>query len=487
MVNGLTALFRDGTLLGMTDRQILERFVERQDEAAFDVILSRHGPMVRNVCRQLLYNPHDVDDAFQAVFLVLIRKARFLRADESLGPWLYKVAGRVAARARANRLKRSARESSHAELSEPAYCAPSVDFEIPSVIHDELGRLPERLRAPLVLCYLEGLTHDLAARQLCCPVGTVRSRLARGRSVLHRRITRRGFALSAAALGGMLESSAIAAVASQIPAPPIRAVTQATIESAGRAGMGYSTRFATFLEGAWNVAQFKGIAIFGAVVSIGALAIGLSQTASVGRTPAPTPQASASPIGAKPVKTDSPRAAIAADAPATPLQQGPAKDPIEPYLLTKEAGPYMVRAKVFRGPDAQRLAIALAEELSTDYGLRAYIFRKKDFPDSRMIRGTPPQAPREVLAPDIKSREKIRTIDEVAVLVGDEKDMASQEKLWREVKNIQPKCLEQISSPFPWRRGLATALRTTNPFGRAEILSPRAEQKPMMEGSGADG
>ena len=116
MGNGLNAhaavqvarVFRDGTLTGMSDRQVLERFVEHRDETAFEAILYRHGAMVRNVCKQMLFDPHDVDDAVQAVFLVLVRRARFIRIEGSLGPWLYAVAGRVAARARANRRKRLA-------------------------------------------------------------------------------------------------------------------------------------------------------------------------------------------------------------------------------------------------------------------------------------------------------------------------------------------------------------------------------------------
>src|SRR5271166_236908 len=210
-------VFRDGTCVGMSDRQVLERFVERHDEMAFEVILMRHGPMVRNVCRQILFDPHDVDDAVQAVFLVLVRKARSIRIEGSLGPWLYTVAGRVAARARANRRTQWARETSRSDLSEPSYSALGDDYEIPLVVHDELGRLPQRLRAPLVLCYLEGMTHDLAARELDCPVGTVRSRLARARSLLHRRMTRRGLTLSATALGGVLEANAGAATAAQLP------------------------------------------------------------------------------------------------------------------------------------------------------------------------------------------------------------------------------------------------------------------------------
>ncbi len=107
MPNGLTArtagqvarVFREGTLAGLPDRQVLERFIEHRDETAFEAILYRHGAMVRKVCKQMLLDPHDVDDAVQAVFLVLVRKARFIRIEGSLGPWLYTVAGRVAARA----------------------------------------------------------------------------------------------------------------------------------------------------------------------------------------------------------------------------------------------------------------------------------------------------------------------------------------------------------------------------------------------------
>ena len=145
--------------------------------------------MVINVCRQLLRDPHDAEDAFQAVFLVLVRKAGSIRLHDSLGPWLYTVAGRVAARARANR-RRTRAEICGGELPEsPAN--DSGDFlDVAGVIHEELGRLPERLRAPLVLCYLEGLTSRAGRAQLGCPVGTVHSRLSRAHGLLHKRISR---------------------------------------------------------------------------------------------------------------------------------------------------------------------------------------------------------------------------------------------------------------------------------------------------------
>jgi hypothetical protein len=152
-------------------------------------------------------------------------------------------------------------------------------------------------------------------------------------------------------------------------------------------------------------------------------------------------------------------------------------EPIEPYLLTKANGPFMVLAKTFRGPVSERMALALAKELRNDFGLPAYILRRKDFPGGSMIRGTPPTVPSEVMAPDIKMPEKIRTLDEASVLVGNEKTLAGSEKLWREVKKLKPKCLAGMSSPYPWRTGLSSALRTTNPFVPAQNLYPRPADK----------
>ena len=303
MVNGCASaalrqvarVFHDGTFTGLTDRQILERFVDRRDEAAFEALLMRHGPMVLNVCRQLLRDPHDVEDAFQAVFLVLVRKAGSVRVDVSLGPWLYTVASRVAARARAVRRRVRARELSGGMLPE----SPALDrldcLELPGVIHQELGRLPERLRAPLVLCYLEGLTHELAARQLGWPVGTVRSRLARGRGLLQRRMTRRGLALSAATVGSMLESNARAAVVPHVVRMSlIKILTQGMSEAAAKGGLGVSTSVGALLEGVLNVMRIKKLAILATVsISLGALGYVIAQrAAAVGQTgPRPTWQA----------------------------------------------------------------------------------------------------------------------------------------------------------------------------------------------------
>jgi hypothetical protein len=156
-------------------------------------------------------------------------------------------------------------------------------------------------------------------------------------------------------------------------------------------------------------------------------------------------------------------------------------EPIEGYLLTKAEGPFMVMARVFRGVDAERMALALVKELRNDYGLPAYILRTKDFPGRSLMRGLPPTVPSEVMQPEIKMPEKVRTFDEAAVLVGNEKTLAAQEKLWHQVRKIKPKCLEKMSTPFPWREGLKHSLRTTNPYVPAQVLYPRTPDRLMVQ------
>jgi RNA polymerase sigma factor (sigma-70 family) len=330
MVNGCvnTALrqvarvFHEGTLTGASDRQILDRFVDRRDEAAFEVLVARHGPMVFNVCRQLMRDQHDVEDAFQAVFLVLVRKAASVRVEGSLGPWLYTVANRVAARARANRRRMATRRVSEAVEIAAIEAEYTLDRdETAVVIQEELARLPERLRAPLVLCYLQGMTHELAAGQLGCPVGTVRSRLSRGRARLLRRITRRGLTLSAVALVSALESNArAAAVPPSVRIALIRLATGCGSETAARVGgLGASASVAALLEGALNVIRIKKLAIMATVlVGVGALglviadraaAVGgsqLQEAAPTSRDPAIRPVGpDGRPIGALPAAANS--------------------------------------------------------------------------------------------------------------------------------------------------------------------------------------
>lgn len=204
-----------------TDDALLAEYLQRRDERAFATLLQRHGPLVLGVCRRTLHDPHDVEDAFQASFLVLLRKAKSLRRRERLGAWLYGVAYRVALKARYLRNRRRAVEQS-AEFSshEPAMKTPTPIDGL-EVLDQELLGLPERYRLPLILCELQGLSRREAARQLRLPEGTLSSRLARGRQMLRQRLVRRGVAISAVGVIGLF--------ADRVPASVPRSLVASTL------------------------------------------------------------------------------------------------------------------------------------------------------------------------------------------------------------------------------------------------------------------
>ncbi len=179
------------------DAQLLERFIARGEEAAFAQLVRRHGAMVLGVCRRLLRQEQDVEDAFQATFLVLAQRATTIRKSGSLGSWLHGVARRVAVRASADAARRVAHERCHA-AAVPADCFDDITWrEVRDVLDEELARLPQKYRAPLVQCYLEGQTQDEAARQLGWSPRTLRRRLQRARDLLRTRLEGRGLALAA--------------------------------------------------------------------------------------------------------------------------------------------------------------------------------------------------------------------------------------------------------------------------------------------------
>ncbi len=200
----LSDLFRNGTPAALSDAELLNRFASRRSEhdetaeLAFAALLARHGPMVLRVCRAVLGDRHEVEDAFQATFLVLAVRARSIRRPGSVASWLHGVALRVAASERSRAALRRRHELVRAAMtsstSRDAGSDPVCGRELTLVIQEEIGRLPEKYRAAVVLCYLEGLTHEMAAERLGWPVGSVKSRLAWARERLHVRLTRRGVA-----------------------------------------------------------------------------------------------------------------------------------------------------------------------------------------------------------------------------------------------------------------------------------------------------
>jgi RNA polymerase sigma factor (sigma-70 family) len=200
-----------GTVAGLSEWQLLNRYISRGDEAAFEALVARHGPMVLGVCRRLLADPHDAEDASQATFLVLVRKAGSLGEHDAIGHWLYGVARRVALKARGQAARRRTHEPRLA-TDPPAPPFDPAAIDLGPALDAELDRLPAKYRAPIVLCYLEGLTHEQAASALRWPLGTVKGRLARARDLLRDRLIRRGIALSAGALAGSLSRDAACAV-----------------------------------------------------------------------------------------------------------------------------------------------------------------------------------------------------------------------------------------------------------------------------------
>ncbi len=260
-----------------SDGELLARFVSQRDEAAFELLLWRHGTMVRNVCRAVLGEEHAAEDAFQATFFALIRQAHAIRKHACLGAWLYQVAYRAALRARAQRSRRAAREQHDLDLAQLAGAASdhddAGDRELRALVHEEIQHLPAKYRLPIVLCYLEGLTHEEAGRRLNWPRGTVAGQLARARELLRKRLTRRGVALSAALAAISFSAGTASAV---VPA----ALVQATLRTGlllvtGKAlAQAVSRPVAVLTEGVLQTMFWNKVLITAAVVLALALAGG---------------------------------------------------------------------------------------------------------------------------------------------------------------------------------------------------------------------
>src|SRR5262245_41870799 len=216
------------------DGQLLERFVAQADESAFAALVERHGPMVFGVCRQALARTQDAEDAFQATFLVLARKAASVRKPAALAGWLHRVAVNVARSARSSAAQRKARERQAMVMYSEARAAEVDPGDWQPLLHEEVSALPERYRAAVALCYFEGRSHGEAARALGWPIGTVKGRLARARVLLQSWLALRGVALSGPALAaGLEQTAAFAGAPPALVAQTARAATSFAGHGAG--------------------------------------------------------------------------------------------------------------------------------------------------------------------------------------------------------------------------------------------------------------
>ncbi len=292
----LGTLFNLGAIGDLTDGQLLERFATRRGEAAelaFAALVERHGPMVLRVCRSTLRDPNDVQDAFQATFLVLVQKSRSLWVRDSLGPWLHRVAHRTATRARSSEVRRRKHEQQAAATRPTLVSEPAGWDDMLALLHAEIDRLPERSRVPLVLCDLQGLTHEKAARHLGWPVGTVKSRLARARQLLRDRLSRRGQAMPAGLMIAQIGPGGACKAIEVMCGTLVESTVQAAASfAAGKAvGVGLiSTRVAILIEEVLHTMFFTKLKLATALVLfLGAVgAAGVLAQQRVGSAGSPT-------------------------------------------------------------------------------------------------------------------------------------------------------------------------------------------------------
>jgi RNA polymerase sigma factor (sigma-70 family) len=261
-------LLREGA--GMTDGQLLECFLTQRDDAAFAALVRRHGPMVWGVCRRVVHNHHDAEDAFQATFLVLVRRAASVEPKELVANWLYGVAYQTALKARSVAARRRGRERQVVEVPEPAVEEQDVWHDLRPLLDQELSRLPDKYRVPVVLCDLEGKTRKEAAQQLGWPEGTVAGRLATARRMLARRLARRGVALSGGMLAAVLSHNAASACVP--PSVVSSTIKAASLLAAGQAATGaISLKVAALTEGVLKTMPFAKLKVVMVLVVVAAL------------------------------------------------------------------------------------------------------------------------------------------------------------------------------------------------------------------------
>ncbi len=302
----LRALFAAGTATGLTDSELLERYTAKRAESAeaataaemaFAALVDRHGAMVWGVCRRVLGDAHEAEDAFQATFLVLVRKAGSVRVDGSLGRWLYGVAHRVALRARSEAERRG---SGIGRVPPTSSDDPVGEVELRDLrdaVGEELDRLPAKYRCPVELCHLQGMTYDQAARQLNWPVATVKSRLTKGRLRLRERLAQRGLAPGAVAVG----------IATALTGEARAAVPQELVQSTARAATAcangaFPAAVTDLTEGVLKMMMWEKLKLVavGALAAVGLTAQALSQQAPNGGILAARPPQTAAQPAEKP-------------------------------------------------------------------------------------------------------------------------------------------------------------------------------------------
>jgi RNA polymerase sigma factor (sigma-70 family) len=363
---------------GATDASLLERFVSGRDEAAFELLLWRHGPMVLSVCRRMLRCDHDAEDAFQAAFLLLARKAGAIRHREAVAGWLYQTACRIALRARETARKRPVAVPPGAEPTAPDSETDAIWRDLRPVLDEEVGRLPKKYRLPIILCYLQGRTYAEASQVLKCPRGTVAIRLQRARELLRGRLTRRGLALTAATTAVLAAERTVSAA---LPAALVHTTLKAALLfAAGKAVAGaVSAQALTWTQGVLRTMFLSKIKILAAVALLmGATGTGAGVLMSL-KAESPVTAKTDPPTAAEQAKTDKP--------PAETLDENeerPAKDVVE-EPSTREGTIALIGTEIKKDekvPDKDRVTVPVGflAVRTSDHGDKEYTTWKEGEP-----------------------------------------------------------------------------------------------------------
>lgn len=366
--------------MGETDGRLLARFVSERDEAAFEELVQRHGAMVYGVCRRVLGNLQDAEDAFQAAFMVLAQNAGKLRKTESPAGWLHGIALRVALNAKRRAARRRERERQVVEMAEMSMTEAEQEKawrDTEGVLDEELSRMPEKLRAPLLLCYFENKTNEEAARELGWSDGELRGRLAKGREVLRGRLSRKGIVLGAAALFALISQKASAAsvppvcVASTVKAAAALAAGKALasgVLSAGAAALAAEAMKALL----WAKIKIAAaaFAVSAVVLCGGALVLKEALTAGEGQGAAPQPvplQAATAEPGGTAVAEPGPETAAAPADVVEPPERLAVPEGLLPEAVMKSLGGLYPGATVVRVKEEEEDGLFVYEvELDVD-------------------------------------------------------------------------------------------------------------------------
>jgi RNA polymerase sigma factor (sigma-70 family) len=454
----------------LSDRQLLERFLGRRDADAFAALVRRHGPAVLGVCRRALGNVHDAEDAFQATFLVLARNARSIVRQESLGSYLYGVAYRVSLKARANAVRRRRQEGQAALRAADRSADDATVEDLRPILDEEINRLPDKYRRPIVLCYFEGKTYQEAARLLGWPAGTAAARLARARALLRSRLAIRGLAPSVGALAVLLAEGAA-------PAADVCLLADTTARNAVRfaanpMAAGVSAQVIALTEGVVQVMRIRQLKVVAGILLAVALTCGGVGTLRHFAVPAPAAAAE------RPIVVEAGNPQAPADDPPDPVPGPPPRALAPP---ADGARPPQTRIGLI---NMSRVLKRSKKLQVIEKDLRKQTQAMQQYLEELRTQVRNLQAAQDANATPADQREQLgRHVKEIIRKIDDEQATASREMERRNGAALTRvyKEIEDAANRFARAQGLELVLFYTDAVTEADFYNPNNLQRKLSQ------